>query len=532
MKVYVQGDKALIPLQEDLTADNIKNALGYTPADDADLETHKGDTSHITDAEREAWNNKPDLDCIDETADDALYVTDSQGNILFKVDSESTSAVDVKVGEDQKSVAEHIEDGDIHTTPEEKAVWNDKSFDSLTDSPISSDDDKVFYIVDNSGNILFKIDESGAYATELYIGTDGVGISEAIKALQDAGYLTEVPSEYITESELEAKGYLTEVPSEYITETELEQKGYLTEHQSLDGYAKTEEIPSALSELTDDADHRTVTDTEKTTWNNKVDASTYNTHKADYEEHKADTDIHLGDEIALDDTEHLYIVDSAGNIIAQFDASGLDVAALKLAGIDITDKISTAIADALNGTDNNALQDHINSTDIHVSESDRTTWNNKLDASTYEDFTNEYISHKNDFEAVQIWQQGVAEGTTTVPVADVSNGADGDLKELLNIMIYYAKGYKHSGSGTGTPEATQTTDGYACDVDIEFSSLATVESAELQSYTGFNAEPTVTINGNIVRVSGFSNIAGSSGAGFSLQCGATVSALLAPKVLA
>ena len=348
----------------------------------------------------------------------------------------------------------------------------------------------------------------------------------------DAGYLTEVPSEYITESELEAKGYLTEVPSEYITETELEQKGYLTEHQSLDGYAKTEEIPSALSELTDDADHRTVTDTEKTTWNNKVDASTYNTHKADYEEHKADTDIHLGDEIALDDTEHLYIVDSAGNIIAQFDASGLDVAALKLAGIDITDKISTAIADALNGTDNNALQDHINSTDIHVSESDRTTWNNKLDASTYEDFTNEYISHKNDFEAVQIWQQGVAEGTTTVPVADVSNGADGDLKELLNIMIYYAKGYKHSGSGTGTPEATQTTDGYACDVDIEFSSLATVESAELQSYTGFNAEPTVTINGNIVRVSGFSNIAGSSGAGFSLQCGATVSALLAPKVLA
>ena len=38
--------------------------------------------------------------------------------------------------------------------------------------------------------------------------------------------------------------YLTEIPSEYVTETELENKGYLTEHQSLEGYAKTTDIPS------------------------------------------------------------------------------------------------------------------------------------------------------------------------------------------------------------------------------------------------------------------------------------------------
>lgn len=38
----------------------------------------------------------------------------------------------------------------------------------------------------------------------------------------DSGFITTIPSEYITESELNAKGYLTEVPSEYITETELE----------------------------------------------------------------------------------------------------------------------------------------------------------------------------------------------------------------------------------------------------------------------------------------------------------------------
>lgn len=35
------------------------------------------------------------------------------------------------------------------------------------------------------------------------------------------------------------KNYLTSVPSEYVTETELNAKGYLTQHQSLSGYAKT-----------------------------------------------------------------------------------------------------------------------------------------------------------------------------------------------------------------------------------------------------------------------------------------------------
>ena len=102
----------------------------------------------------------------------------------------------------------------------------------------------------------------------------------------DAGYLTEVPSEYITEEELNSKGYLTEhqslegyakttdvptkvsqlendknylteVPSEYVTEEELTAKGYLTEHQSLDGYAKTDDIPTKVSELENDKNYLT-----------------------------------------------------------------------------------------------------------------------------------------------------------------------------------------------------------------------------------------------------------------------------------
>ena len=39
-------------------------------------------------------------------------------------------------------------------------------------------------------------------------------------------------------------GYLTTIPAEYITETELNAKGYLTQHQSLEEYAKKSEVPS------------------------------------------------------------------------------------------------------------------------------------------------------------------------------------------------------------------------------------------------------------------------------------------------
>ena len=47
-------------------------------------------------------------------------------------------------------------------------------------------------------------------------------------------------------------GFITLIPSEYITETELETKGYLTEHQSLTDYAKKTDIPDVSSFITSD----------------------------------------------------------------------------------------------------------------------------------------------------------------------------------------------------------------------------------------------------------------------------------------
>ena len=51
-------------------------------------------------------------------------------------------------------------------------------------------------------------------------------------------------SGYALKSEIpDVSGFISEIPSEYITEEELNAKGYLTEHQGLDGYAKISDIP-------------------------------------------------------------------------------------------------------------------------------------------------------------------------------------------------------------------------------------------------------------------------------------------------
>ena len=83
----------------------------------------------------------------------------------------------------------------------------------------------------------------------------------------DSNFLTSVPSEYITETELNAKGYLTEHQSleNYALKTEIptntsqltNDSGYLTEHQDISGKADKSEIPTKTSQLTNDSNFAT-----------------------------------------------------------------------------------------------------------------------------------------------------------------------------------------------------------------------------------------------------------------------------------
>ena len=123
------------------------------------------------------------------------------------------------------------------------------------------------------------IDELKAYIDS--ISTGGVDLSDYVtkselQAKLDALNINIDLSSYATKEELtqainsidlsayakktdipDVSRYLTEIPGEYVTETELNAKGYLTEHQDLSAYALKTEIPSlngyATTEYVDNA---------------------------------------------------------------------------------------------------------------------------------------------------------------------------------------------------------------------------------------------------------------------------------------
>ena len=83
----------------------------------------------------------------------------------------------------------------------------------------------------------------------------------------DSNFISSIPSEYVTETELESKGYLTEhqnisgkADKSYVN-TELAKKSdkthtqaqYLTKHQDKSGKANKSDIPTKTSQLTNDS---------------------------------------------------------------------------------------------------------------------------------------------------------------------------------------------------------------------------------------------------------------------------------------
>lgn len=116
--------------------------------------------------------------------------------------------------------------------------------------------------------------------------------------VEQQGYLTEHQSlsGYATEQWVEDKHYITGVDlSDYATEQWVQNQGYLTEHQNLSAYSTTQEVTNMINQsvsgkadtsavtninsgLTSHTSNTSihVTQTEKNTWNSKVDSSTLN----------------------------------------------------------------------------------------------------------------------------------------------------------------------------------------------------------------------------------------------------------------
>ena len=125
-------------------------------------------------------------------------------------------------------------------TDPEKLVWINP------DGQASDLDLSNYYTKDETDSLIDtavqNIDLS-SYATKVEL--ENYDTSEQVDAKINAIQIPEIDlSGYAKKSDIpDVSRFITEIPSEYVTETELNAKGYLTEHQSLEGYAKITDIP-------------------------------------------------------------------------------------------------------------------------------------------------------------------------------------------------------------------------------------------------------------------------------------------------
>lgn len=94
-----------------------------------------------------------------------------------------------------------------------------------------------------------KVDLTG-YATEQYVQEKIDAIPEP--DLSDYALKTDIPKK-VSDFTNDA-GYITSIPDEYVTEAELESKGYLTEHQDLSAYALKVDVSEQLKDYAKSAD--------------------------------------------------------------------------------------------------------------------------------------------------------------------------------------------------------------------------------------------------------------------------------------
>lgn len=201
-------------------------------------------------------------------------------------------------------------------------------------------------VVDSDNNVILSVDSDGLHTTSMTLDGESAATE---KFVVDSIAAIEFPetdlSNYYTKQETESlipdtSKFLTEIPKEYVTETELTDKGFLTEHQSLDGLATIYE----LAEHTQNSNLH-VTSADKQKWNAKSNFS------GDY------NDLTNAPAVAEDETGDLIIADNAGNIIFRASDQGLEtthlsIGSLTINGMTIQEIVNACVEEALKNQNN------------------------------------------------------------------------------------------------------------------------------------------------------------------------------------
>lgn len=195
---YIQLEDRLLKISGDLTHDNIVRALGYTPSD------FSGNFNDLID------------NPLTQDGNGEFKIVDESGNIIAIVDSEGIHSIDFVAGDhklSEKADKSEIPSLDGYATEswvENKGYAKQEDldnidFNTLKNTPFSDDENGELNIVDESGNIIAKIDAEGIHSVDFIAGEHK---------------LSEL-SNYVTDDELSQKGFLVgEETSEELDDVE------------------------------------------------------------------------------------------------------------------------------------------------------------------------------------------------------------------------------------------------------------------------------------------------------------------------
>lgn len=359
MSVNIQTKDGLKVLADKTTKKTIKNALGYTPADE---------------------NRLPN---ITNSQDDELIVVDKNGHVVAKIDNEGLHIIGIK-----------IKGKDLLKLIEENGFSGDY-YDLINRPSIDEGDDTNLYIADKNGNVAVKIDQNGLDASNLKIKGEQVATETNVETvLEDYAKQEDIPTK-MSELELDIEvgqdlpiearednqllvidnggNIIAKIDKDGVHSTEFSEKGIFLK----DKYASKDSVPTKVSQLENDEDYTTIenvsevlvgpaideckeyTDNSVNSLNgdnikigdgydisikeavdSKLDnTEASNTYLKKEDAFSGDYEKLTNKPITTDDSDkELHITDNSGNIIATIDLNGIHTTELHEGGFSLKDK--------------------------------------------------------------------------------------------------------------------------------------------------------------------------------------------------
>ena len=379
-------DEKTIPIDSELDSTSTNPVQNQAIATEiADINNRVGNTAVATQIANAIakqphfsgdYNDLTNAPNITEDDGGNMVIADESGNIIFKADADGmhtttltlngeTAATEAYVNAAIAEIPTPDVSGQIeaHNTSENahedirQAINTAKE--ELSESIVAESDE--WKVVDESGNIIFSVDASGAHTTELTLNGESAATESYVDdAIANIEFPTTDLTDYATKKYVDDAIDGIEIP-------EVDFTGYATETYVNNKVADlVNSAPEALNTLGELA---TALENHEDAYDALLETVGGKATKTELEEAKSE----LSESIVAE-TDEFHIVDEAGNIVASIDENG------------VTTTTVTAQSIIVNG-DN--VEEHVDNADIHVTTDEKVTWNNKSNFSgNYNDLTN------------------------------------------------------------------------------------------------------------------------------------------------